>query len=76
MLPLSNDFGNANSGLRMKGDSSEPVRPQGVGRKDDKMDCHRNPYLEQSGILTDDPLFRTIGRSADQLTRTLPHANA
>ncbi len=36
-------------------------------------------YLEQTGILTDDkgPLFRTIGRGTDQLTRRpLPQANA
>ena len=55
------------------------------GGKAHAMPCHHSleeyltAYLEQTGILTDDkgPLFRTIGRGTDQLTRTpLPQANA
>jgi site-specific recombinase XerD len=61
------------------------VRLREKGGKAHAMPCHHSleeyltAYLEQTGILTDDkgPLFRTIGRGTDQLTRTpLPQANA
>jgi site-specific recombinase XerD len=61
------------------------VRLREKGGKAHAMPCHHTleeyltAYLEQAGILTDDkgPLFRTIGRGTDQLTRTpLPQANA
>jgi integrase len=61
------------------------VRLREKGGKAHAMPCHHSleeyltAYLEQTGIMTDDkgPLFRTIGRGTDQLTRTpLPQANA
>jgi len=61
------------------------VRLREKGGKAHAMPCHHSleeylaAYLEQTGILTDDkgPLFCTIGRGTDQLTRTpLPQANA
>jgi site-specific recombinase XerD len=61
------------------------VRLREKGGKAHAMPCHHHlenyltAYLEQTGILTDDkgPLFRTIGRGTDKLTRTpLPQANA
>jgi site-specific recombinase XerD len=61
------------------------VRLREKGGKAHAMPCHHSleeyltAYLEQTGILTDDkgPLFRTIGRGTDQLTRNpLPQANA
>jgi site-specific recombinase XerD len=61
------------------------VRLREKGGKAHAMPCHHNleayltAYLEQTGIMTDDkgPLFRTIGRGTDKLTRTpLPQANA
>ncbi len=61
------------------------VRLREKGGKAHAMPCHHSleayltAYLEQTGIMEDDkgPLFRTIGRGKDQLTRTpLPQANA
>jgi integrase len=61
------------------------VRLREKGGKAHAMPCHHSleayltAYLEQTGIMEDDkgPLFRTIGRGTDQLTRTpLPQANA
>jgi site-specific recombinase XerD len=61
------------------------VRLREKGGKAHAMPCHHTleeyltAYLEQTGIVTDDkgPLFGTIGRGTDQLTRTfLPQANA
>jgi site-specific recombinase XerD len=61
------------------------VRLREKGGKAHTMPCHHNleiyltAYLEQTEILTDEkgPLFRTIGRGTDKLTRTpLPQANA
>jgi integrase len=61
------------------------LRLREKGGKAHAMSCHHSleeyltAYLEQTGILTDDkgPLFRTIGRGPDQLTRSpLPQANA
>lgn len=61
------------------------VRLREKGGKAHVMPCHHNletyltAYLEQTGIMEDGkgPLFRTIGRGTDQLTRTpLPQANA
>jgi site-specific recombinase XerD len=61
------------------------VRLREKGGKRHEMPCHHNletylhAYLDGSGISADPkgPLFRTIGRSTGQLTRTpLPQANA
>jgi site-specific recombinase XerD len=61
------------------------VRLHEKGGKDHAMPCHHHldsalsAYLEIEGIGTDlkGPLFRTIGRGTNQLTRTpLPQANA
>jgi integrase len=61
------------------------VRLREKGGKRQEMPCHHNletylhAYLDGSGISADPkgPLFRTIGRTTGQLTRTpLPQANA
>jgi site-specific recombinase XerD len=61
------------------------VRLHEKGGKDHAMPCHHNleqaliAYIEGNGVENSpkDPLFRTIGRGTNQLTRTaLPQANA
>ena len=61
------------------------VRLREKGGKPHAMPCHHNlesylsAYIDQAGLAGDSkgPLFRTIGRGTDQLTRTpLPQANA
>ena len=61
------------------------VRLKEKGGRPHAMPCHHNleawlhAYIEGTGIMTDPkgPLFRTIGRGTQQLTRTaLPQANA